>query len=84
MTKSVNVEIPVLVLFRVPEGIEVADIAEAVENMFEHGSIRDSFQECASQLATRATAGMEPDSPEAEAMYNAFEYDGYVVEYPDA
>lgn len=77
-------EIPVTLLFNVPDQIVECTghlgLRGAVEDMFEYGSVRESFQAVAERLTLdQAEQGFLPewDGPEEE---EAVEYAGYRVE----
>lgn len=40
-----DMEVPVTLLFRVPADTDIDIVAERAESLFEHGSIRDAFEE---------------------------------------
>lgn len=69
MTDTIEIRVPVTLLFRVPAGTNPGHVEKIVDSMLEHGSPRDSFQEAAAQMAEGAS----------ETDAELFEYDGFAI-----
>lgn len=76
MTDTKEVEVPVRLLFRVPEFVDEADVHRAVENTFEHGTVRESMFAAIDQVESAAEMdGWE--RPEDDGNDEPFGYEGY-------
>lgn len=78
MIETIEMQVPVRLLFTVPADVTLADLVQKIDAMFENGSLRDSFNEVASQMATNAVADL--DMNESDELYDSYSYDGYGID----